>query len=155
MCINLFLIFLLLCVVFAFYLLYICGLCCFLGRCYYICTLKKQVIIMVEEEKDIHNLLTRIRKINDLEGRALISSLSIKDTNLMYILIERNFITAKENVHDLGSNFSHVQIKSSGIDYLNSDLNKEIDNVWNIDRRLFFLGSILIPLLGLVIMLLK
>lgn len=109
----------------------------------------------MNEDKAIYNLLTHIQKINDKEGKALLSGLSIKDINLMGTLLERNFITAKENPHKQGITFSHVQIKSGGIEYLSFDSKKEMDSVWNIDRRLFLLGSILVPLLGVVIMLFK
>lgn len=76
----------------------------------------------MNENKELYNLLARIRKINDTEGKALLSGLSIKDINLMGTLLERNFITAKEESHDQGTTFSHVQIKSNGIELLERNL---------------------------------
>ncbi len=104
----------------------------------------------MNEEKATYNLLTHIQKINNKEGKALLSGLSIKDINLMSSLLERNFITAKEEVHDQGTTFSHVQIESNGIKYLDFGPEKETASVWNIDRRLTLL-TITIALLAIII----
>jgi hypothetical protein len=101
--------------------------------------------------KNERKLLTLIRKENDLKGSAFISDLSIKDANVMAHLVERGLITAKQDNHDQGSIFSNVKITYAGINYLDGT-SKSTSSVWdNIDRRLFVIGVILIPLTGIII----